>query len=105
VAAAVPVRVVADGAFVVSPSGNDGTGSSVTERTAQSVGIEASVSKEVTHAGRLHEHRGRCRHVADLVAVSISTWGRPATSLSARTLAVQPPRERPIAPAHGATST
>ena len=25
VAAAVPVRVVADGAFVVSPSGNDGT--------------------------------------------------------------------------------
>jgi len=87
---------------VVSPSGNDGTGYSVTERTAQSVGIGAFVSKEVPHAGRLFGRRGRCRHVADLPAVSIGAWGRPAASLSARTSAVQPPRERPIASAHGA---
>lgn len=90
--AAVSALAVAARAFAVSFSGNDGNSSGVTSRTAQPVGIEASVGEQVTHATGRFEKRRRGLYVANNAGREYQDIGLPMTLVSAQSLVVHPSR-------------
>lgn len=63
---AVSLFVVADGSLPVAASRDDRDSASLTEQTAQAVGIVALVAEQLTHATGAFEEGGRGFDIADV---------------------------------------